>query len=115
MKFFFSLTKPRSLFNVTGNHPHVVAVPVGLLLFALQLPIRLLEFVGQEFQISGQLVIGLELLGHQHQISGGVVQRYVADVQAASIRDEQTDKNNTTCQQQQHTRARASATHIAVR
>lgn len=61
-----------------------VLIPVGFLFFALQFPISLLQFVGQKLQISGQFVVGLELFRHQHQIPGGVVQGYVADVKSPS-------------------------------
>lgn len=57
-------------------------LPVRLLLLVLQVPVRLLQFVRENLQIPGQLVLCLELLGQQHQVSGGVMQRNVADEQS---------------------------------
>jgi hypothetical protein len=61
-----------------------IIIPIGLLLLTLQLPVGLLQLIGQYFQISGQLVFGLEFLGQQHQVTGGIVQRHIGNCQPFS-------------------------------
>lgn len=57
------------------------SLPVGLLLLAIELAICLLQLIGEQFQVARQFVIRLKLLRHQDQISSGVVQGDVAQVQ----------------------------------
>lgn len=57
-------------------------LPIGLLLLAVEFAIRLLQLIGEQFQVARQFVIRLKLLRHQDQISSGVMQRDVAQIQA---------------------------------
>lgn len=57
------------------------SLPVGLLLFSVEFAIRLLQLIGEQFQVARQFVIRFKLLRHQDQISSGVVQRDVTQIQ----------------------------------
>lgn len=74
---FISPNPPQSSLNSSAQ----LHSPVGLLLLVVEVPVRLLQFIGQYLQIPRQLVLGLEFLGQQHQISCGVVQWNVTDEQ----------------------------------
>lgn len=55
--------------------------PVCFLLLVFQGSQGVLQAIGQDFQLLGQLVLLAELLAQQHQVARGVVQRDVAQVQ----------------------------------
>lgn len=56
--------------------------PVRFLLLTLEVTKRLLQLIREHFQILGQLVFRLELLGQQHQISRSIVQRHIRNVES---------------------------------
>lgn len=60
------------------------ALPVSLLLLVVEHPVSLLQLVRQQLQVAGQLVVRLELLGHEHEVPRRVVHGDVTDVQSAS-------------------------------
>lgn len=51
----------------------MLIILVGLLFLVLKFSVGELELVGEDLEILGELVLGLEVLGEQHQISRGVV------------------------------------------
>ena len=64
--------------------------PVRLLLLVLQLLVGLGELLREDLQLLGELVLLLEVLGQQHQVPRGVVQRDVAEEEAAPTQVVQT-------------------------
>ena len=55
-------------------------IRVGFLFLPFQFQVRLLQLIGENFQVTGQLVFGLELFGEQHQIARGIVKWNVAQI-----------------------------------
>lgn len=72
--------------GVVGESLYIsaVALPVSLLLLVVQHPVRLLQLVRQQLQVARQLVVGLELLGHEYQVPRGVVHGNITDVESPS-------------------------------
>lgn len=55
--------------------------PISLLFFILQGPESVLKTICQDFQLLGQLVLLPKLLTQQNQVTGGVMQWDVTQVQ----------------------------------
>ena len=64
--------------------------PVRLLFLVLQLLVGLGELLRQDLQLLGELVLLLEVLGQQHQVPRGVVERDVAEKEAPPTQVVQT-------------------------
>ena len=70
-----------------------MCLPISFLLLAVQLSVCGLQFVGENLQVASEFILGLELFTQQHQISGGVVEGNVADVEPAPARTQNIQKN----------------------